>query len=458
MDEALYRAWWRLSRLPRVGNVAMNRLRQRLEQPENILTMTEDDWAQSGMKPPLVERWHNDPALDRGFEQLLQWQNIDHQGVLLAGWQQYPNALAALDDAPVFLFWRGQGSVASLDQPAIALVGSRNPSPAAMEWSHQQASRLKNAGYSIVSGMALGIDAAAHWGALEPGMNAEGERPKLFDQPLSNGTDSSTSHQGALVSDARLATVAVLGCGADVIYPKRHKELAARILEQGLILSEFLPGTAAQAAHFPSRNRIISGLTQATVVVEAAVKSGSLITAKMAAAQGREVMAVPGAVNNPLSRGCHQLIREGATLVESAEQVIEALEGFQPHRESVPHRQRHRQHPLAQSPAKPESSNTTKPEYQRESSSAGSRVPDSTTKPQQPTELTADGTSSLLNSGPSRSFESNRALLEHLDYSLTSVDQLSIRSGLAVQQILVALMELELEGLIQQEPGGYRRL
>src|SRR5690606_9733759 len=159
-----------------------------------------------------------------------------------------------------------------LQQPMIAMVGSRNPTPYAREWTQQTARELAATGVTVVSGLALGIDGAAHQGALESGR-----------------------------------TVAVLGGGVDVSYPPRHLGLAQMIMHKGLLLSEFAPGTAPQPSHFPSRNRIVSGLSLGTVVAEAASKSGSLITAKLAAEQGREVFALPGAVTNPLSHGCHQL-------------------------------------------------------------------------------------------------------------------------------------------------------
>ncbi|MFP5440108.1 MAG: DNA-processing protein DprA [Gammaproteobacteria bacterium] len=204
----------------------------------------------------------------------------------------YPALLAEVSSAPSLLFCRG--NVAALARPQLAIVGSRHASPSGLAAARAFAADLAAAGFVITSGLALGIDAMAHEGALAAG----GE------------------------------TVAVLGCGADVVYPRRHVALADRIRARGCIVTEMPPGTEPLAAHFPQRNRIISGLSLGVLVVEAAMDSGSLITARFAAEQGREVFAIPGSIHSPTSRGCHQLIREGATLVETSAQIMEALAHF----------------------------------------------------------------------------------------------------------------------------------
>lgn len=212
----------------------------------------------------------------------------------------YPSALLATDDPPLLLHAMGMAEVLTQDQPftslrCIALVGSRAPTAQGLQHAHQFGRALREAGCCIVSGLALGIDAAAHEGALA-------------DAP---------SHT--------LATIAVVGTGLDRVYPARHHTLAQRIARQGLLLSEFPLGTAALAHHFPKRNRIIAGLSQGTLVVEAALKSGSLITARLAAEQGREVFAIPGSIHAPQVRGCHALIRQGATLVETVHDILQEL-------------------------------------------------------------------------------------------------------------------------------------
>lgn len=204
----------------------------------------------------------------------------------------YPPLLLEPGGAPAALFCRGDPSL--LSRPQLAIVGSRNASPAGLALARRFAADLAAAGFVITSGLALGIDAMAHEGALDAGGH----------------------------------TVAVLGCGPDRVYPHRHRSLAQRIVAQGCIASEFLPGTPPLPPHFPLRNRVISGLSLGVLVVEAAPDSGSLITARFAAEQGREVFAIPGSIHSPLSRGCHQLIREGATLVETSAQLVDALSHF----------------------------------------------------------------------------------------------------------------------------------
>ena len=203
---------------------------------------------------------------------------------------EYPNLLARTEGAPPAL--TVLGDIGLLDRPAVALVGARNASAAGVRFARSFASELAAAGLTVVSGLARGIDAAAHWGSLEGG------------------------------------TVAVIAGGLDVAYPPENAALQERIGREGLIVAEQPPGIQPQARHFPRRNRIIAGLCAGTVVVEGAMKSGSLITARLAAEAGREVMAIPGSPLDPRAHGCNQLIREGATLVQSAADVLEVLESF----------------------------------------------------------------------------------------------------------------------------------
>lgn len=202
---------------------------------------------------------------------------------------RYPSLLRQIPDPPVALFVHG--NPACLGEPQLAMVGSRNASPGGAATARAFARHLAGCGLGITSGLATGIDAAAHAGALEGG-----------------GT-----------------TIAVLGTGPDLAYPRQHAELAAAIAAQGALCSEFLPGTGPLRHHFPRRNRIISGLAIGTLVVEARLRSGALITAHRAIEQGREVFAIPGSIHNPLAKGCHRLIREGAKLVESTGHILEEL-------------------------------------------------------------------------------------------------------------------------------------
>jgi DNA processing protein len=317
---------------------------------------------------------------------LEDWCQHPNQGVLLAGTAGYPESLNILRDAPIFLWYRG--NLSTLQQPAIAMVGSRGASASALDWAIDTAAELASAGMVVVSGLALGIDGAAHRGAVSTG-----------------------------------ATIAVMGTGPDIIYPAKHRSLAASIVEYGLLLSEFSPGTKAQARHFPSRNRIISGLSSATLVVEAGIKSGTMITARMAADQGRDVLAVPGALGNPLSRGPHQLIREGALLVENAQQILEAtlstgMASQQPLPEHIP------QQPAltgftdtAENPSHAQSTN--------DPATSGAEAPE---------------------------------LLTHIDFNPTPVDVIALRSARPISELLGELLMLELEGWVLQAPGGYCRV
>ena len=201
----------------------------------------------------------------------------------------YPQLLKEIADPPLVLFVHGDPAV--LTRPQIAMVGSRNPTPQGLDNAHAFAQSLAHTGLTITSGLALGIDAACHEGAL-----------------AANGY-----------------TIGVMGTGLNRVYPKRHHALAHKIAIQGTLISEFPPGTPPLKENFPRRNRIISGLSLGTLVIEASVNSGSLITARCAVDQGREVFAIPGSIHNPLARGCHALIRQGAKLVESANDVLEEL-------------------------------------------------------------------------------------------------------------------------------------
>lgn len=371
LKDELLNAWWRLMQIPGVGRVTLSNIRQQLSSPKDLISCTTDHLIQLGLKPQAAQRWQQDKRLLQGFDQLQQWRQREGCGVLLAGIAPYPQSLSELRDAPPLLYY--QGNLNSLQQPVIAMVGSRKPSDYASYWARQCARELAASGVSVISGLAMGIDGCVHQGAVETG-----------------------------------STIAVLGSGLDIIYPARHLTLAQTITERGLLLSEFPPGTEPQARHFPSRNRIISGLSLATVVVEAAIKSGSLITARQAADQGREVFALPGMVTNPLSHGCHQLIRDGAGLVQGSADILQEL-GLSSGQTDV----------LAELPSTPE--------LKRAVSQQTSNI-------------------------------DPPALVTHVDFQLTSTDVIAIRSGLAIVELLPQLMELELDGWLAQLPGGYQRL
>jgi DNA processing protein len=218
----------------------------------------------------------------------LSWAAMPDAHILSWSDLRYPPLLREIPDPPVLLFVRGDPLL--LSEPQIAVVGSRNPTAGGREIARELAGALSAFGLAITSGLAVGVDAIAHEAALERGR-----------------------------------TVAVLGTGPDRVYPAIHRDLARRIAERGALVTELPPGVGPQARHFPRRNRIIAGLSLGTLVSEAALKSGSLITARQAAEQGREVFAVPGSIRNPLARGCHALIREGAHLIEDASEILAEL-------------------------------------------------------------------------------------------------------------------------------------
>jgi DNA processing protein len=220
----------------------------------------------------------------------LRWIEANGVHVLLCTDQAYPPLLAQISEPPPVLFVIG--SVAALQSPQLAIVGSRTPTPAGRKTARDFALSLAQAGLTITSGLAVGVDAA--------------------------------SHEGALLGEGM--TIAVFGTGLDAVYPSENTRLAARIRERGALVSEFPPRTPPSRRNFPQRNRIISGLSRGTLVVEAALRSGSLVTAKWAAEQGRDVFAIPGSIHNRLTRGCHKLIRDGAILVESPDDVVSELQ------------------------------------------------------------------------------------------------------------------------------------
>lgn len=353
------RGWLALWRTPRVGCRTFHGLLQRFGDPAEALRAGPRELADLGLARGLGEpNW-------QGVEHDLRWLEAPGRRCLTFDDPAYPPALKEIADPPPVLFVRGDPAVLSNRQ--LAIVGSRNPSPLGLRYAHDIACALAGDGWTVGSGLALGVDAAAHRGALENG-----------------GT-----------------TLAVAGTGLDMVYPARHRELAEAIVEAGgALVSEFPTATPPQAANFPRRNRIISGLSQGVLVVEAALRSGSLITARMALEQGREVFAMPGAVNNPLARGCNALIKQGAKLVETAEDILEEFGGW-----TTP-------------PA-------NRPASQEDDSDLDSEL---------------------------------RALLKSVAYGPTSVDTLVEATGLAPEAIGAMLLLLELRGYVACADGGYCRV
>jgi len=282
-------AWLQLARVPGLRPNRLHALIAEYGSPEAVLAADSRSLAERGVGAAArAALLRPDPV---AHARDLAWLSESGNDLVTRNDPDYPAALAACHDPPPLLFLRGCRAL--LAAPCIAVVGSRNPTGAGRTVARQLAGALAEAGLAVVSGLAVGIDGVAHSAALEVGG----------------------------------MTVAVTGNGLDRVYPAVHRDLARRVGEHGLLISEFSPGTPPLARHFPQRNRVISGLSLGVLVIEAALRSGSLITARLAADQGREVFAVPGALSNPLTRGCHRLIRDGATLVECVDDVLAELPG-----------------------------------------------------------------------------------------------------------------------------------
>jgi len=360
------RPWLALAQTPGLGGKKILELIARFGDPAAVLRQSHTDLLAAGLGESTVRalrqpRWQ---TVDRA----LAWAERPGCRILPLSDPAYPEALKPIPSPPAVLFV--QGDPETLRRPQIAIVGSRNPTETGRRLAFEFAAQLGSLGLVVTSGLALGIDEAAHQGAL------------------SRGT-----------------TVAVAGTGPDRVYPARHRKLAEEIADRGAIVTEFPPGTPVRPQHFPRRNRIISGLSLGTLVVEATRRSGSLITARHALEQGREVMAVPGSIHNPQAKGCNGLIREGATLVETVEDVLESLGLL----------------PAIDPPA------------------------DANPRPSlaQNAELGED----------------YRDLLARIDFSPTPVDRLVEETGLPPEEIASMLFILELEGHISSVAGGcYQRI
>ncbi|RZI83513.1 MAG: DNA-protecting protein DprA [Rubrivivax sp.] len=302
MDRDEIGAWLRLLLTPRVGPTSARRLLAALGSPQAVFAAPKEALAAVVPARETTELLREPADLAAQWAATLAWLDEAPAGqaraLITLGDARYPAALLETADPPLLLF--AQGRLELLQAPSVAIVGSRNPTAQGKDNAFAFAQSLSQAGITVVSGLALGIDGAAHEGALAGrAMAATAERPG--------------------------STIAVVGTGLDRVYPKTHRDLAHRIAQDGLLLSEFALGTPPLSANFPKRNRIVAGLSRGTLVVEAAVQSGSLITARLATDMGREVLAIPGSIHSPQARGCHALIKQGAKLVETAQDVLDEM-------------------------------------------------------------------------------------------------------------------------------------
>jgi DNA processing protein len=353
--------WLTLRRLPGVGGRTQRELLEQFGTLENIFSASRGQLESLLVgKNEAIETLLDGPQ-SQNLQREFDWLDQPDHHLLVWSDHDYPPLLREIPDPPLMLFVIGRREV--LSHPQIAIVGSRNPSPVGRENALAFARSLAGAGLTITSGLALGVDGAAHRGALAAGG----------------------------------LTIAVTGTGLDRVYPARHRDLAHEIVKTGALISEFAPGTPPLPENFPIRNRLISGLSLGTLVVEAALQSGSLITARLAIEQGREVFAIPGSIHAPQSRGCHSLIRQGAKLVETAQDVLEELG------------------PLA--------------------AAARCIAPENAAQ------------SPAIDPGMT-------ALLKQIGHDPVSIDTLIERSGLTADAVSSMLLRMELHGLVSSCPGG----
>jgi DNA processing protein len=377
-SEAELQGWLRLLLTPGIGNVNARKLLNEFGLPDSLFERSEDEIAKVAGLSLAARLVAQPPGVAEQLKLCLDWlrqpQNGVQHRISTLGDPLYPAALLDLPDPPIMLWMKGcerlMMRLQKHDPIALGIVGSRNPSPQGVANAEQFSRSLGEGDVLIVSGLALGIDAAAHRGALH--------------------TPS--------------GTIAVVGTGLDRIYPARNADLARDIAQHGLIISEYPLGTPPRAENFPKRNRLIAGLSRGVLVVEAAVKSGSLITARLALELGKEVMAVPGSIHSPQAKGCHQLIREGARLVESAQDVLEEIR-FQP--------------------------------------ATQSRRIDSEREERAPAETQ-----------PTTTQHAHQAVLDAMGYDPSTLDELCARTGEAAGQLQAKLLELELDGHVARLPGA----
>ena len=346
--------WIALSSIHGIGSQTFCHLLKTFGNPSNIF-----EASYSQLKEVVTEQIASEitKGVDNAtLSDALHWLSRPNNHLVTLADAQYPQALLEISDPPPFLY--AKGNLRLLSQPSIAIVGSRNASVQGEKNAEAFAQGLAEHGLCIVSGLALGIDGAAHRGALK----------------------------------AKGATIAVVGTGLDIVYPAKHRDLAHQIVEHGLIISEFALGTPSKPQNFPKRNRIISGLSLGCLVVEANLQSGSQITARLSAEQGREVFAIPGSIHSPMSKGCHQLIKQGAKLVDSLQDIVEELD-------------------------------LTKQE------------------------LNIDDTNA-------ESDQTNHAILTQMGYEPMTLENIVHLSGLTVSEVSSMLMLLELEGSIASLAGG----
>lgn len=377
IDDTNIESWLELCLVKGVGDESIRRLLVAFGSPAAILSASE-------MALERIVRKSIGKHIKRGAEPArisaaLNWLKDPANSIVTLAESDYPAQLLNIQDPPPLLYFKGNRDL--LAKPALAIVGSRNATPQGLSNAEAFAESASNAGFCIISGMALGIDAAAHAGGLR----------------------------------GSAASMAVVGTGLDIVYPAKNHQLAHKLAKNGALISELPLGTPAIGRNFPRRNRIISGMSQGCLVVEAALRSGSLITAKQALEQGREVMAIPGSIHSPLSKGCHLLIKEGAKLVENIQDILDELNYPASHR-------RQKKNDIRENIA----GKTMQAQIQQFSAVFPS--------------------------------DEGERLLECLGHDVIDIDTLCVRSGLTVESVSAMLLTLELNGYVSCLPGNcYQR-
>ena len=391
-------SWVSLWRVPRVGPKTYQKLLDNIGQPDKVFQSKHSALIQAGISDKVANNilvYQTQEKRSEVSKPDIDWlQDSENHHIITIDCDEYPALLKQISDPPQILY--AHGNFTLLNDPQLAIVGSRNPTQGGLNASYDFANYLAKTGFCITSGLALGVDGEAHKGAL----------------------------------DADAPTIAVIATGIDRVYPAKHRELAHRIVENGLIISEFPIGTQPRSENFPRRNRIISGLSYGTLVVEAAQRSGSLITARTAMEQNREVFAIPGSIHNPLAKGCHQLIRQGAKLVETGHDILEEMASVVD-----------------------VSAFDSQPERFIESSSINNDINNGTNNTINKIKVNEQITHN------SDSNEEYQTLLDKMGFDPTPIDQLVIRTGYSPESIAAMLLILELQNQVSSNGGGtYTRL
>ena len=384
--------WLIALRAPQLGGARLISLLEKFGGAGGFVQASAADLRRAGLKDDCVDAICNyDHEL---LECDLSWLSGENRHLLTWADERYPALLRTLASPPAALYVEGDPDV--LWQPQLAVIGSRNPTAGGRDNTRDFAGELSRQGLTITSGMASGIDSEAHKAALAAGGY----------------------------------TVAVFGTGLDKVYPESGRELAGRIAKQGALVSEFPPGTGAKRQHFPSRNRIISGLSMGVLVIEAGLRSGTLITARLAGEQGREIFALPGSIHNPMAKGCHRLIRDGAKLVENVAEIMQELAAMAG-----------------------QLAGNLKEELKCEDVSGA--LPELELTPQKPNLLkyAADPAGEVQNQAWDEDPE-YRKLWNCLGYDPSPADSLIEKSGLTARAVSAMLLMLELRGMVESHPGG----